>query len=192
MKPWIFFSLLFLLSLHGTMVSVAFGRFDHRDADEVDREENFGREAVIDELSYQFPIRLKQSWQKAKTGFRASGGSLDVNRFHYVEDIKLKVESENLFAYFRQEIEQTKVEEIRDRRLAFGYRGDHKFGAAILSDGDTYKKWADVGLAIDYQAEDKGSLEIYYFDVDYYYNSKESEEGDRYERLPWSAGVKAD
>jgi hypothetical protein len=167
------------------------GRFRHVDALRIDPEDETNRETYNDRVSYQSPYSWTQKWQNRRVGYRASAGSLNNRRFLFFQDIKLQ-SSPDVPWYFSYEqnqaddvVEQITYREIRlGRTVARGWRFD------LLTDGDLYKEFGDLGVSLVSLLEDRKQVELYFWSVDHYYNQKKVEGENSYDKTPVTLGAK--
>jgi hypothetical protein len=154
----------------------AFARFDHHDADRIDPEERSNTETYNDLNSYRYPALWEDIWQRSQFGYRNSAGSLNVSRFRYDEDIKIAPHPRAKYtASFVQTRHEDLVEQVIDREIRLGYGFLPNMRISIIGDGDTFKEFGDMGVALAlYEGEDS-LVELYYWNVDNYYKSKKSD-----------------
>lgn len=178
--------LLFLLG----QASALFARFTPADADLIDQEERLNSEYFNDYLSYKFPVDWDLHWERVATGYRSTYGSLDIRRFYMEEEIRLrKFAPESMGFSFHQTRFETmnEIKFLQEIRLGFpiGSLGHISF----LGDGGTLKKWGDLGLALSFgDPFEDAWLDLYYWSVDHYYNTKVEDSKDSYEEQPFTAG----
>lgn len=154
----------------------AFARFDHHDAERIDPEERSNTETYNDLNSYRYPALWEDIWQRSQFGYRNSAGSLNVSRFRYDEDIKIDPHPRAKFtASFVQTRHEDLVEQLIDRELRLGYGFLPNMRVSILGDGDTFKEFGDMGVALTLFESDESLVELYYWNVDNYYKSKKSD-----------------
>jgi hypothetical protein len=184
-----------VLSACGVLLaSQAQGRFHHRDAEEIDREELYSSEAHLDEMSYRPPDRWTLHWDESDVGYHINAGSLTVDRFLYREAFRLRHAAGSGFIAFEQELYQDMVEEKRESSLL----AEFPLGLAatgldwrLLGDSDTFKKWGDLGVGLAAGTTRNARVSLDFWSVDHFYNTKEIAPSDRYERKPWTVDLKA-
>lgn len=188
-KAWITYFLILTTGLLYELPSE--GRFRHVDALRVDPEDETNRETYNDRISYQSPYSWTKEWFEKAVGYRASAGSLNNRRFLFFQDIKLQTEKEFpwFFSYEQNQaddmVEQITYREIRlGRSLAEGWRLD------MLTDGDVYKEFGDLGFSLVSLLEDRRQVEVFFWSVDQYYNQKKVEGENSYEKSPYTFGAK--
>ncbi len=154
----------------------AFARFNHHDADRIDPEERSNTETYNDLNSYRYPAAWDDLWERSQFGYRNSAGSLNVSRFRYDEDIKVAPQPRGKYtASFVQNRHEDLVEQVIDRELRLGYGFLPNMRLSILGDGDTFKEFGDMGVALALYESDESLVELYYWNVDNYYKSKKSD-----------------
>jgi hypothetical protein len=188
-KTWIT-SILILLPglLHGLPCEA---RFRHVDALRVDPEDETNRETYNDRISYQSPYSWTKEWLEKAVGYRASAGSLNNRRFLFFQDIKVQTDKELpwFFSYEQNQaddmVEQITYREIRlGRSLAEGWRLD------MLTDGDIYKEFGDLGISLVSLLGERRQVELFFWSVDQYYNQKKVEGENSYDKTPYTFGAK--
>jgi hypothetical protein len=170
--------------------STAFGRFYHLDADEIDHEEKLSIEYYNDIYSYQSPISWDKIFQNSQLSYRGWAGSLNIVRSYLQEDIKLLTSKnpEPIELQFRQYREEGLLTQYLSQELRMQFNTPWGFYIAPLADAGTFKKWDDFGLALGFQQDSTRKIEFYLWSVDYYYNSKEENEGDHFNKMPFTYG----
>ena len=172
----------FLLVSHVFISSLAYGRFYHLDADEIDREDRLSSEYYNDIYSYQNPASWDLIFQQSQLAYRAWAGSLDINRSYLQEDIKLLTskEAQPIVLQFHQHREEGLLEQDFSQELRLQFNSPWGFYIAPLADAGTFKKWDDLGAAFGFQLDSTRFIELYVWSVDHYYNTKEDHVGDHY------------
>ena len=154
----------------------AMGRFDHRDADRVDSEERNNTETYNDRNSYRYPRSWNDQWGDAQFGYLSSAGSLNVSRFLYAEELKIAPDPMAQFtASFSQSRREDLIEQTLDREIRLGWSFMPGARFSILGDGDSFKEFGDMGIALTLLESKSSRLELYYWNVDNYYRSKKSD-----------------
>jgi hypothetical protein len=168
----------------------AAARFAHADADMVDPEERLSTETYNDKASYRFPYDWERLWRAHDVGFRVSAGSLTVNRFDYVEDLKLRAGDDGpVSVAFLQSRREDMVEQRQAREVRLGWQVAGPLRVEALGDGDTFKEYGDVGLALVLRRDRDHEVRAYFWSVDHYYATKKSAPDDERTRQPTSAGI---
>ena len=158
-----------------------FARFFPHDADRVDQEELLGVEYYNDIISYEHPVHWDRRWRSADTGFRISAGSFNDKRFYLKEDIKISSSrKENVVISFEQSRREDLLEESNERQAKIAFRHFDPLKISIMGDGDSYKKWGDLGAGLAYEISRTNYIEAYYWSVDHFYETKEGIKSDKY------------
>lgn len=175
-KKYKFIPLILLIFWLTLISSTAQARFDHRDADRIDTEERSNTETYNDMSSYRYPRSWDDQWSSAQFGYRNSAGSLNVSRFRYDEDIKIKPNPLDSFtASFLQRRQEDLIEQTIEREVRLGWAFLPGVRVSILGDGDTFKEFGDIGVALNIFESKDFNFEAYYWNVDNYYRSKKSD-----------------
>ena len=154
----------------------AMARFNHHDADRVDSEERNNTETYNDKNSYRYPRPWNDQWEHAQFGYLSSAGSLNVSRFLYAEELKIAPNPLSQFtASFSQFRREDLIEQTLDREVRLGWAFMSGSRVSILGDGDTFKEFGDMGIALTLLESKSSRLELYYWNVDNYYRSKKSD-----------------
>lgn len=175
-----------LLSILMLMTVPAEARFLHEDASEIDREERLSSETYNDEISYRYPRRWQETWAQSTLGYRVSAGSYNVSRFMFLEDIKVTTDFERPVSFgFRQTRDEDMIEQRVESELRVSVNhAPMRF--AILGDGGTFKQYGDLGFALTFLPTEQFSIELQYWSVDHYYNSRKEFPIDTYRQRPQS------
>lgn len=177
------------LSFSLTLATVSEARFNHLDANQIDPEP-LAKEMLIDAKSYEFFESSKKRWDASQNGYRISSGSLSADRFYLVENIKLHSGTEeNLSLSYKSRRLESLSESISDEILRVDWSFMDQAYLAFMADGNTFKKHGDLGIAFGAGKNPGDFLELFYYQVDMYYNSKEPVAGNTYSKKPWSAGL---
>ncbi len=160
-------------------------RFQHLDAELIDREEEAGSEYYNDLLSYRWPAFWQELWARGGNGFRVQTASLTVNRAYFLEEIRLHSGREaawgvGLDAWREEEM----IEQFSHQQVRIDVRPVAAWRFSLLGAGGTYKKWGDLGLAAGWGVGPNLELRFTYWSVDHYYNSKSGDEADRFLSRP--------
>jgi hypothetical protein len=175
----------------------AFGRFSPRESEEIDREEAVEFEYFNDILSYRIPFWWQKEYARAPVGYLVNYGSLNQNRAYFYEDLHLisGAPGEIGLRLWRQRYETTlEQQQQQELRVSFPL-GSSKLYLSLLGDGDTYKKWGDLGIALSYgHPLEALYVDLAYWRVDVLHRSKEEEGILAYTRSPitFAAVLKAD
>lgn len=154
----------------------ALARFNHHDAELVDPEERNNTETYNDKNSYRYPRKWDEVWGKNQFGYRSHAGSLNASRFLYEDEIIIAPDPLAKFsASFSQSRREDLVEQYMDREIRLGWAFVPGARISLLGDGDTFKEFGDLGLALAFFESPQGMVEVYYWSVDNYYASKKSD-----------------
>jgi hypothetical protein len=165
--------ILLIVTLPG---QVSLARFNHYDADLIDQEERSNTETYNDKNSYRYPRSWIDQWHEAQFGYRSSAGSLNVSRFLYDEDIKINPSPLAKFtASFVQSRREDLTQQTQNREIRLGWAFMPGARLSILGDGDTFKEFGDMGVALTLRESDQSRFDVYYWNVDNYYKSKKSD-----------------
>ncbi len=152
-------------------------RFDPYDSDQIDSEQHHNTETWNDKNSYRYPISWERSWTDSAMGYRVNAGSLNVSRFNFEDDIKIRPRPlEPLTASFVQSRREDLVEQSLERELRLGWSMIPGMRLSVLGDVDTRKEFGDLGLAWTLHESGQSLTEIFAWNVDQYYQSKRSDE----------------
>lgn len=169
-----------LLIFGGTPAALA--RFVETDASRIDPEERYNTETYNDKYSYQHPVSWYRIYDQADAAVRIHAGSLNASRFDYIEEVKFyAANSVAGFSFFQERkedvLEQSTLREVRSSLFlpAAAY-------VSVVADGGTFKEYGDVGFATGWGDIKRPYLEILYWSVDQFYETKKSEAGDKRER----------
>ena len=183
--------LITLCILWGWLSLNCFARFNHLDADRIDQEELLGVEYYNDIISYEHPIHWERKWRHSDVGYRVSAGSFNDKRFYYKEDIKLASPSDKkVVVSFNQERREDLLEESIYREAKLQFKQLLPLRLSVFGDGDSYKKWGDVGVGLGFEWAKNRYLEAYYWSVDHYYESKEGIKSDLYLKASKTHGLR--
>ncbi len=172
----------------------AWARFDHKDADEIDQEENLKRDFYNLSVGYEYPDRWAKPWRDSDIAYRVSVGNLDANYYLYEEDLKLSALSTGgHFFQFKHKKEEDPVEQRSKQELRYGYKIFDQWMAFFLADTGAFKKYGDYGFAAGYAPNPKTQrAEFFLWSVDHYYNQNEQTSGDKLNKGSYSLGVDVD
>lgn len=169
------------------------GRFFVEDADEIDREELLSTEYYNDAQSYTFFDGWLEAYDASQVALLISAGSLNKTRFLYEDYFKFgAAPTPGPFLNFHHKTFHDELIQARENVIELGYGNESNFSLSILGEGDSQKKWADLGLRFKVQDRDQlTSLTVTYWSVDHYYRSKEDIKSDTYARPIFSYDVQA-
>lgn len=154
----------------------AVARFNQKDAELVDPEERNNTESYNDKNSYRYPRNWDESWRTRQFGYRSHAGSLNASRFLYEDEIMIAPDPLAKFsASFSQSRREDLVEQYMDSEIRLGWAFVPGARISLLGDGDTFKEFGDLGLALALIETPSTKLETYYWSVDHYYQSKKSD-----------------
>jgi hypothetical protein len=170
---------------------LASARFLESDVDRVDQEERLNTETYNDKMSYRYPAEWNQVYEKSDAAVRLNAGSLNANRFDYYEDLKIYAANDTAGFQFYQHrhedvLEQTTIREIR----ASGFFENGLY-VSMVADGGTFKEYGDVGWALGYGDVRRPLIEILYWSVDHFYDTKKSDPSDFRSSQTWSLAMKS-
>lgn len=170
-----------------------FARFDEDDPAQIDPEQRLSSEYYNDIVSYRFPMLWEDLWYSADNGYQVSAGSFNVNRFLYIEEIKLHAASDRFvdFRFVHQRLEGLLTQEF-SQEIRFSSTHFSPIHISLMGDGGTFKKWGDLGMALGWQPSSDKKAEIYYWSVDHFYNTKEEEPLNYYIKKPITYGLLVD
>lgn len=170
---------------------LSFARFFTQDADRIDQEELLGVEYYNDIISYEHPVHWDRKWNKVDTGFRLSAGSFNDKRFYLKEDIKISSSTDDVVVIsFEQKRREDLLEEARERQAKIAFKQFDPIKISLFGDGDSYKKWGDVGVGLGFEISKKKFVEAYYWSVDHYYDTKEGIITDKYLKASKTHGMR--
>jgi hypothetical protein len=165
-------------------------RFSHRMVDHFDLNENIEDEHYIDIISYQQPFVWDSFWRKSLNSYRASSGSLDYRRYNYLGDIKLYTKNNNLVRFeYTQRSEETLADFFAEQKVKILFNVHDKFYISLITEPETYKKFADYGASLSYETSPEDRMEIYYWAIDFEYNNKETIKTDEYSKKSYTIGT---
>jgi hypothetical protein len=169
---------------------IAWARFLESDADKIDQEERYNTETYNDKISYRHPAGWEQIYEKSDAAVRMNAGSLNANRFDYNEDVKLHARNDTAgfqFNQYRYEdvLEQATLREIR----ASGFF-DNGLYVSMVADGGTFKEYGDVGWALGFGDVRRPLVEVLYWSVDHFYDTKKSDSTDSRTTRTWTLALK--
>ena len=172
------------------LASGAFGRFTPSDADEIDREERLSTEFYNDVVSYRFPLPWIGWWESTHNGYRVSAGSLNASRFEFLEEIKFFAPTSGSVDFsFRHLREESMLEQQYLQELRLSYKLHPRWKLGMLGSGGTFKKWGDLGAVLRFHEDDRSYVELFYWSVDHFFNTKEEEPQNRYAVAPKTYGL---
>lgn len=181
-----------ILSVISFFSSDGYARFHPQDQTEIDQEALMNSEFYNDLYSYRFPYDWEESWQSVRIGYRSNYGSLDIRRFHMTEEIRLRFLDAGKAGFsFRQE----RVESVNQFDFNQEIRISLPLGSwahlSFLGDGGTFKKWRDLGFALSYGLPEQNNwLDLSFWSVDHYYNTKTEHSEDQYRRKPYTMALR--
>lgn len=180
-----------MIVIIGSFSKPCFARFLPQDANRIDQEELLGVEYYNDIISYEYPVHWQRKWIKRDFGYRVSAGSFNDKRFYYKEDIKLFSPANEPFVIsYEQRRREDLLEETRESQAKISFQHLDPLKISLLGDGDSYKKWGDVGVGLAYEQSKYRYIEFYYWSVDHYYKSKEGIVSDKYEEHTSTHGLR--
>lgn len=169
-------------------------RFTPKDADKVDDEDERSLTFYNDVFAYGFSHKWTSLFDQSQAALLASSGSLDEFSTIYFEEIKLL--SSNDLDVIEMEFEQIRIESLPDHILKRELRLRHNTPIGIsfsaLVDGDSYKKWLDIGAGIGVKLDKYRYFEFSFWNVDTYYNEKDSLNEDKYKQKTQTVESKLD
>jgi hypothetical protein len=171
--------------------SLAFARFQHKDAQKIDDETKSNFETYSDILSYDFSSYYNDLFEAHDFAFRALAGSLDSMRFYYKEQFKVQIEEKDqpISLRIRRDLVEDRVEFTESNEFQVGFHANNH-GLGVLADGSSVKAHGDMGLAYLYNNHHNLAVEMYYWSVDHYFNDKKIVGSDRHKAPLWTAGTK--
>lgn len=166
-------------------------RFAETDAGLVDQEERYNTETYNDKYSYRHPVGWNPIYEQSDAAVRIHAGSLNASRFDYTEEAKFFVANSVAgFSYFQQRkedvLEQSTFREIRTNVFL-----PEAIYASVVADGGSFKEYGDVGCALGWGDVRKPFLEVLYWSVDHFYETKKSEDGDDRELATHTLAMKS-
>lgn len=161
-----------------------FARFQHDDADQIDRDVSLDTEYFQTVFAYRPPLFWEDLWLVSGTGARLNVGSVNLNQSTIWEQIKLSTASKFFHIGLMQNKEQNPYEQRLEQEVSVSFQLPGILRFSALADLNSEKKFSDVGAGVSLLI---GALIIkgQYWSVDHFYNSKE-ETLDRYEQKPTS------
>ncbi len=181
---------LFLLAFI-LFTDTSFARFLESDVDKVDQEERYNTETYNDKFSYRYPSDWNQIYEKSDAGVRMNAGSLNATRFDYYEDVKLHAANETAGFQFNQHRHEDVVEQGTYREIRANGFFSHGLYISMVSDGGTFKEYGDVGWALGYGDVRRPLVEILYWSVDHFYDTKKSDIADERTSQTWTLALKS-
>ena len=168
--------------------SLAWARFQHTDADEIDSDGKLDTEYFLTLRAYRPPSFWNGRWQNSLNGLRLTTGSLGVDRSFLKEEIKAGV-SGPIRIGVRHERQEDLVEQTVQREVQLGISPLFFLELSALADGGTFKQWADVGGRLRLGVRRLHlSGEVWW--VDHFFNQKNPDE-DSYVIKPTTQSLKA-
>jgi hypothetical protein len=166
----------------------ALGRWNHQEADALNRVTGLGTEYYNDILSYREPLTWNRSLGPGILNYSASAGSLNAKEFLYQEQIRLRSSTEDLWqlAFHSERLEEPRrIERNSALELSFGPEdGLWRFG--VLGDGHTEKAFADLGARLSYAPFEGAYWQIIGWSVDTFYTAKKLQREDYRTQDPWT------
>lgn len=163
-------------------------RWNHHNADTLDRVTGLGVEYYNDILSYRDPSIWEANWSATRVGFRSAAGSLNKKEFLYQQSLKLRTSEDDPWQLAFTSDRSEEPRSVRsDSALELSYGAQQKswrFG--ILADGSTEKAFADLGMKLDYEPVAGSRWQLIGWSVDTFYNEKKLQREDYRTRHPWS------
>jgi hypothetical protein len=168
-------ALLFPLIFGGS----AEGRFFETDESLIDQEERYNTETYNDKYSYRFPVGWYRLFDESDAAVRIHAGSLNASRFDYSEEIKFFVANEAAGFSFFQARNEDVLEQVTAREVRMNGFFPGPVYISMLADGGSFKEYGDMGWAVGFGHIKRPVLELVYWSVDHFYDTKKSDEGDK-------------
>jgi|GEM_PF-3951159 len=171
---------------------VAFARFNHQDASQVDQEERLDAASYHDANTYRWYPHFNALWETKDVGYRISDGSFDADRSRIHEQIKLSTSTaEAIWFSYKRDYFHDLVDEIRDEELRLAWQPAWGVYVAALADGNSsYKQWGDLGAAAGWRHDRDSWVEAYAWSVDHFYDSKQEVNLGEYVKKPKTTGLR--
>lgn len=183
---------IFIFLLMGLWSRLATARFLVTDEQHIDPEQNLNTETWNDKNSYRWSLNLRHKWDDARIGYRTSAGSLNMNRFDFSEDIKVATDPDAVWSLaFVQNRTEDFVEERTERKLVLSRQISKGLHLLLLGDTSTWKEYGDMGVGIRVLSGQAYHVDIVYWSVDHYYNSKKSDAASEYVTQPYTWDIRA-
>lgn len=187
----IFLFTVYLVFFTNTFASSGYARFNERIPEKFEHEVADDPEAWNDEISYRWPSPWHSIWNSAKNGVRISSGSLDANYFLFQREIKLFHREQNFSIAYGESLHDFNEFKDETREVEGTYLPTDHLGFGILLDGASEKKWYDVGFSLRLINQNSTTLTFKYWIVDPYYDSKETNTENSYDKKPYSTVIEA-
>ncbi|RZA23918.1 MAG: hypothetical protein EOP10_11450 [Proteobacteria bacterium] len=154
--------------------STAHARWDHRQADRLDRFDKIGHEYYNDVLSYRAPWGWDEQAKNSKVQLRTHAGSLNQKEFAFGHSLSIHTDNDDPWglAYEAIQYDDRRIA-IEQDNLALSYRPEEsKFKYTLLADGFGDKAYSDIGLGLEWRGSDKTRLYSSIWAVDPFYDLK--------------------
>ena len=171
----------------------SFARFYTEDSDAVDDESRLSTENYNDEISYRWPLATERLWRGKRFGLHFNAGSYNAKRFMYNEYIKASSPDENpVTLSLTQNRHQTLLNDDPDREFRVQANQLRPVRLSLLADGESEKEHGDLGAAVSLITRPDRRLELFAWEVDYFYNTKKPYDTDKMNTKSRSYGVRYD
>jgi hypothetical protein len=176
--------------LHG---SVAQGRYDDSDRQQIDDDYKSEIDQEHDDFSYDGMLRGRstESWSFSRprgNELSIMAGSYDAQRFRYHQRIQLtspkKLEKSGLDLWFKRDSLERRREALIEQTLAVGYLWTNAMALYALTDAGHLKAYGDVGMGLYGTWNQTYQWGVQLWSVDHYFNTKTLDEQLHYSQLP--------
>jgi len=171
--------------------NAALARFVETDADKIDQEERYNTETYNDKFSYRYPADWQRVYEKSDAAVRLNAGSLNADRFDYYDDVKLHAANDTAGFQFNQSRQEDVLEQVTLREVRASGFFDSGIYVSMVADGGSFKEYGDVGWALGYGDVGKPVVEILYWSVDHFYDTKKSDTADSRLDQAWTLALKS-
>lgn len=166
----------------------ASARWNHQDANSLNRVTGLGVEYYNDILSYRDVFFDEKTWEQSQVGFRSSAGSLNKKEFLFRQHIHLRSSNHDAWrlAYVSQRDEEPR--QVRDNsalELSYGDEAN-SWRLGLMGDGHSEKSFADLGMRLHYAPHEDSRWQLIGWSVDTFYNEKKLQGADYRTTHPWS------
>lgn len=163
-------------------------RWDHRDAEQLNKVTGLGSEYYNDILSYRDPRHWEDIWDSSSLGFRTGAGSMNQKDFFFHQAIKLTSSTQDNWrlTYSEERVEEPR--RIRDEsalELSYGSEQD-RWRLGLMGEGQTDKAFVDIGLLLSHRPDATSHWQIKAWAMDAPYAQKKKQPNDYRTRMPWS------
>ncbi|WP_141734432.1 hypothetical protein [Oligoflexus tunisiensis] len=167
----------------------ALARWNHHEADALNRVIGLGTEYYNDILSYRDPLSWERDAAQHALSYRGSAGSLNTKEFLFREEIRLRssTEGERWQLAFQSDRDEEPRRILRNSALELSYGPEHeRWRVGILGDGHTEKSFMDLGMQLKLVPFAGAHWQLVGWSVDTFYTAKRLRREDYRTKDPWT------